>query len=422
MAALLILGGFLLIALSILWLIVLAFQVGILWGVGSLLPPVLLVFVMRYWRVARKAVLLAALGCVPLIAGFTQLYSTQPERVEALLNLSWLQTAEDASGAEAISLNGDLYGEPFKPQYGEFINGVLMLREGDGFFAQRELRITVPQQRVTQELSALRLDVLPQDKGELPEVEIMWRHTEQRLPETRRISGGYTLHLDVLKQSPNVLQGGFHLVLPRQFKTSMSGEVQLLTDHLHYIAGQVDRQFDALSTLEYVLSEYYQRRYRTEQVHVEPLPSTVTFSAPLELTAVAQINGVQHTEPVRLLKSAEQGWYVQGDQYPEWSKQPEKERAATLEPEQQVASVENQTEQAVDRRSGFSLQHLLANPAQYQHVQVHVQTVQGNQINGRFMHLNEHGALVISRALQAPGRVTFTLMPAEVERIRLLEP
>ena len=42
MDALLILGGLLLIVVGLIWLIVLAFGTGLLWGVGCLLPPVTL--------------------------------------------------------------------------------------------------------------------------------------------------------------------------------------------------------------------------------------------------------------------------------------------------------------------------------------------------------------------------------------------
>src|SRR5690606_17524902 len=107
MAALLILSGLLLIVLGLLWLILLAFQVSLLWGVGSLLPPILVVFIVRCWAVARKAVVLTALGFIPLIVGITQLASIDSSRVEALLNLSWLQPAEDTQPKVQIDLAGE---------------------------------------------------------------------------------------------------------------------------------------------------------------------------------------------------------------------------------------------------------------------------------------------------------------------------
>src|SRR5699024_1667500 len=82
--------GLLMIALGVLWLVVLAFQVSLLWGVGGLFAPVLLVFVARYWGIARKAGIFSALGLVPLVAGFAQLASLEAARGGARLSGDWL--------------------------------------------------------------------------------------------------------------------------------------------------------------------------------------------------------------------------------------------------------------------------------------------------------------------------------------------
>lgn len=419
MAALLILAGLLMIALGVLWLVALAFQVSLLWGVGSLFPPVLLLFIVRCWAVARKAVVFSALGVVPLVAGYTQLSSEQPERAVALLSLVWLQGISGVQEVDPISLNGELYGKAFNPNYGALFDGVLVLREGDDLFAQRELRISLPPSLIVEQPTALRLDVLPGDIGELPEIEIRWLQPEQGLPEARRINRAYSLHMDLQREPTNQLQGSFHLVLPRQFKTSISGEVRLQTDHLHYSDGQVDRHFDNSSTLEYVLKDFYQRRYKNAQVRLEPLPKTAEIVAPLELQVTTWIDGVSRSESVRMLKSAEHGWHVLGDQYPQWVKPSVQSIAETAASAQLVDQPEKTV---VDRRAGFSLQQLVANPLHYQRLQVHVRTVQGNQVEGQFMGLDERGALLISRAVQAPGRVTFTLLPAEIATITLLQP
>lgn len=418
MAALLILGGMLLIVLGLLWLIVLAFGVSLLWGVGSLLPPILLLFIISCWKVARKAVIFIALGFVPLIVGITQLASIDATRVEALLNLSWLQGAEATHSSTQIELNGELYGQPFRPQYGELIDGVLLLREGKDFFAQRELRIALPA-GTTVSPEGLRLDVLPQDVGELPDVEIMWLLPEQTLPEARRIGRGYTLHLDLQHQAPNLLTGNFHLVLPPQFKTSMSGEIQLLSDRLHYRHGQVDRSYDDVSTLEYVVHDYLERRFN-QDVIVEPFATPEAFTAPLDMEIKTYVAGQLRSVPVRFIKNANTEWAIENDSY--------SARSAPVLPAELVATVAEQIAQApktvrsVDRRLRFTLQRLLVNPAQYQYLQVHAATVQGNQVKGRFMGLDTEGALIISRELKAPGTVSFTLSPAEIAQITLLEP
>lgn len=418
MAALLILGGMLIIVLGVLWLIVLAFGVSLLWGVGSLLPPVLLLFIISCWSVARKAVVFIALGFVPLIVGLTQLASMDASRVEALLNLSWLQGDESTPNSTQIELNGELYGQPFRPQYGELIDGVLLLREGKDFFAQRELRIALPT-GTTVSAQGLRLDVLPQDVDGLPDIEIMWLLPEHSLPEARRISRGYTLHLDLQQQAPNLLTGNFHLVLPPQFKTSMSGEIQLLSDRLHYRDGKVDRSYDDVSTLEYVVHDYLERRFN-QDVIVEPFATPEAFTVPLAMDVKVYVGEQLRRVPVRFIKNANAEWAIENDTY--------SPRSAPVLPAELVASVAEQIAQApktvrsVDRRVRFTLQRLLVNPAQYQYLQMHVVTVQGNQVKGRFMGLDTEGALIISRELKAPGTVSFTFAPVEIAEITLLEP
>lgn len=65
MVALLILGGLLLIITGLVWLVMLAFGTSLLWGIGSLIPPINLAYALRHWRIARKAVVLGSMGAIP---------------------------------------------------------------------------------------------------------------------------------------------------------------------------------------------------------------------------------------------------------------------------------------------------------------------------------------------------------------------
>jgi uncharacterized membrane protein len=64
MTALLILGGILSIVGGI-WLLVVAFQTSVWWGLGSLLVPfVSLIFVIMHWQVSKKPFLISLAGTV----------------------------------------------------------------------------------------------------------------------------------------------------------------------------------------------------------------------------------------------------------------------------------------------------------------------------------------------------------------------
>lgn len=418
MDALLILGGLLLILAGLVWLVMRAFGTGLLWGWASLLPPFTLLYVLRHWRSARQALGLSALGFIPLIVGLSLLASQDSQRLHALLSLQWLKPEVQAPAELSIALHGELHGQPFLPQQGELLGSVLSLREGQDFFASRELVIRLPQP-VT---GALRLDVLPGDQGPLPEIEVSWLLPEQELPEARRLSHGYTLHLDLQPLPPNKLAGDFHLVLPAQFKTTLSGRVEVFRNGLRYRDGKVDRHIDSSDTLAYIIEDYLQRRFATRAVQLGDLPALPLPADSFELTVEAQINGQAQRLPMRLNKSASRGWVVEADRFA-----PLPERTVVT-PALQTQVMPMQTASSarisrpLDRRLRFSLEGLLRSPSRYENLSMRVSTARGNTAQGRFQGVDPQGRLVIRQRLSGSGTASYTLRPEEISTIELLEP
>lgn len=416
MDALLILGGLLLILVGLVWLVMLAFSTSLLWGWGSLVPPLTLVYVMRHWRTARKAVVLIALGAIPLVVGMVLMASQDASRLEAILSLRWLKEQPKAPAELEIRLHGELNGQPFNPQYAEMVDGVLSLREGEDFFARHEVKIRLPQAQK----APVQLDVLPEDKGQLPEVEISWLLPEQDLPEARRLSKGYTLHLDLQALPPNKLQGDFHLVLPPTFKTSLSGRLELFADRLRYQDGRLDTRFDSRETLAKVVDDYLQRRFATRLVQLAELPE-VTFPTTLvPLTVQARINGEAQSLELVLEKGG-RGWQVQGDNYPALP-EPRAAEAAKPAPKAEPAAMQA-ARPALDRRQRFSLARLQRNPEQYRNLSMRVSKAGGGTVEGRFVGLDADGSIRLSQQLGAGGgQASFDFKPEEIGRIELLEP
>ncbi|WP_417788125.1 MFS transporter [Stutzerimonas xanthomarina] len=416
MDALLILGGLLLIVAGLIWLIVLAFGTGLLWGVGSLLPPLTLLYIVRHWSIARKAVGLSGLGFIPLVVGFTLLANHEPERVAAIASLEWLETDEQTQSHQlGFRLHGRLDGRPFNPQFGSYIDGVLTLREGDQLFARQEVSIRLG----TEPSGAVQIDVLPGDVDPVPEVEINWMRPEQELPEARRIQSGYTLHLNLQPVPPNKLAGDFHLVLPAHYHTSLSGHVELFTDDLRYRAGQVDLTHDSAGTLAYVASDHLQRRFETRAVTIETLAPVSFPASSLVLSVQAKIERRARLFELNVSKG-DQGWAVENDSYPALSaaaETPLKVAAAQSEslPQSTAAS-------RVDRRQRFSLARLLRNPARYEHMQIRAQTKRGGVAEGRFKGLDPDGNLAIRQRLKGAGEAVFNLSPDDIVLLELLEP
>ncbi|WP_137817234.1 MFS transporter [Pseudomonas sp. 2FG] len=418
MDALLILGGLLLILVGLVWLVMLAFGTSLLWGLGSLLPPLTLVYVLRYWRIARKAVVLSALGFIPLVVGLTLLANHDAQRLEAILSLNWLKPEAPVPAELAIHLRGELNGQPFAPQQGELIDGSLSLREGQDFFASREISIRLPQPAS----GAVRVDVLPQDRGSLPEVQVSWLLPEQELPEARRLTHGYTLHLNLKPLAPNKLVGDFHLVLPPQFKTTLSGKVELFSDRLRYLDAKVDTRFDSRDTLAYVIEDYLKRRFATRVVQLASLPAVTLPATSVELEVDAQVNGQPQHVPLRLEKSQARGWVVQGDHF---SPLPAASAASVGSRQAVTGKPMPASEQAgrpPDRRLGFSLPRLQSSPSRYQNLNMRIVTERGSQAEGRFTGINPDGRIAIRRNLSGQGEASFAVRPEAIKTIELLEP
>ncbi|MFC5698521.1 MFS transporter [Pseudomonas sp. GCM10022186] len=417
MVALLILGGLLLIVAGLVWLLMLAFGTSLLWGFGSLLPPVALAYLLYHWRTARKAVALGAMGFIPLVVGLTMLAAQDPERLQAILSLRWLGEEQKAASELDIRLKGELNGQRFSPLQAELVDGILSLREGQDFYARRELTIRIGNQPE----GALRLDVLPQDPGPQPEIEISWLLPEQELPEARRIPRGYTLHLDLQPVAPNRLAGDFHLVLPPKFATTLSGHLELYANQLRYRDGQVDTAYDSRDTLAYVIRDYLQRRFATREVELAALPVLSLPAQELELEVEARVAGQVQRLPLQLVKSDLRGWRVQPDSFaplPVPGASPEASAAGS----EQAPSATAESAPPADRREQFSLQRLLSNPGQYQELGMRVYRVRGGTAEGRFAGLDGDGRILIRRNLGGAGAASFSLAVDEIERVELLEP
>ena len=418
MDALLILGGLLLILAGLVWLVVRAFATSLLWGCAALLPPLTLLFVLRHWRRARQALGLSALGFIPLVVGLTLLASQDSERMAAIISLRWLEPEAGTPRELNIELNGVLNGQPFAPQHGELIDGVLRLREGQDFFAHRELSIRLPQPVQ----GSVRVDVLPTDEGVLPEVELSWLQPEQELPEARRLSRGYSLHLDLQPLPPNRLVGDFHLVLPPRLKTTLSGKVELFSDGLRYRDGKVDRHVDSADTLAYVIEDYLQRRFNTRQVQLQPLAPQVLPAQVLELTVEARIDGQEQRLPIQLHKTDARGWAVQADRFPALPEGASVPAVSQTSAPPAQPEVEQKVSRPLDRRLRFSLEGLLRSPSRYHNLTMRVVTERGNTAEGRFQGVDQEGRIVLQQRLGGTGQASFRLRAEEVSRIELLEP
>ncbi|MCP8467152.1 MFS transporter [Pseudomonas sp. ZM23] len=412
MDTLLILLGLLLILAGYVWLIVQAFGRSLFWGIGSLLPPLALVFMLRHWARARHAIGLGALGCIPLVVGLTLLAAQDAARLEAILRLEWLHPEQPARPDLAIRLNGELNGKPFVPEQAELIDGVLSLREGEDFYAHREVQVRL----LAPVDGPLRLDVLPDDPGKLPEVEVSWLAPGQDLPEAIRLTRGYSLHLDLTPEAPNRMKGIFHLVLPAQMQTTLSGQVELYTNHLRYRDGEVDTRHDSQDTLAYVVRDYLQRRFSRRDIELGQLPRLEIRHSKLDVPVSFRVGDEPQELQLELVKSETRGWGVQDDRYPKLPDLP----PAPSRPSESALSVAPSRPANVPETGLITLQRLQAAPQRFTNRAMRVQTERGRLAEGVFVGLDHDGRLVIRHVMSGAGEASYILRPSEVVSIELL--
>ncbi|CAH0290712.1 hypothetical protein SRABI70_04043 [Pseudomonas sp. Bi70] len=412
MDALLILAGLLLILVGLVLLVMRGFATSLLWGWACLLPPLTLLFIVRHWRRAKQALGCCALGMIPLIVGLAVMAGQDPQRLEAIIGLQWLQPEQPASGELDIQLHGQLNGEPFAPQEGELIDGVLSLREGQDFFARRELSI----RGLPVGADGLRLDVLPDDPGQLPEIELSWLLPDQDLPEARQLKGGYTLHLDLRPEEPNHLVGEFHLVLPAQFQTTLTGKVELFRNGLRYQQGKLDRTVDSRDTLSYLITDYLQRRFATRDVQLAPLPLHDVTTGSLALDVQARVGGQEQRLPVRLSKHPQLGWRIDDDRFPELSRKDDSAPSAAA-----AKPVVSPPPMQPDARPELTLARLIAEPARYLNQSMRLFSEKGSAVQGQFAGVDEQGQLVLRQRLNGSGEARFTIAPADVVHVERID-
>jgi hypothetical protein len=208
--------------------------------------------------------------------------------------------------------------------------------------------------------------------------------------------------------------------LPAQFNTALNGEIELFTDQLRYVDGQVDRHFDSRDTITYVLKDYLQRRFNSRAVQIVKLPAFTFPANSLELEVAALVDGQPQQLSLLLSKSEPQGWSVQGDQFIGVPAVVEVQVAAP--PSITEAVKVAPTPRIGDRRLRFSLERLQRQPQRYVNLLMRVITVHGSAAQGRFVELNSLGRIVLRRELNGPGEASYILRPDEISQIELLEP
>lgn len=248
------------------------------WVAGSLLMPLMVpLYYRRHWDDLQLAGLLQAAGlAMGLAGGFMILFEEEVPRHftgrDSVLSSqgpgysgfvdsdrALLLLARHGSGTQ---VSGRLSGTAFVPDRVELIDGVLRLRQGHGFVPDLEVAVFLGES--AQVPGRLKRVVAPAD-AQAPEIQMTWQ-SAGREPVTRVIRGGYRLDLELVPMARGKLGGYVQLTLPDARESYVAGDVEVVTTHLRYRDGEVDRSFDHIDTLDFVAEEYLLTQYRSDDV------------------------------------------------------------------------------------------------------------------------------------------------------------
>tara|TARA_R110000850_G_scaffold183982_3_gene309552 strand:+ start:2158 stop:3156 length:999 start_codon:yes stop_codon:yes gene_type:complete len=220
MPALLILSGVFLIVLGWIWVAIAARHLPIARFLLALLAAPL-TLVLRGRGYSRPARLLILLGILLALAGAALLHREEPERFSQLLAGQWAATTE------SIGIDGELMGQPFRPERALWRGNDLVFEEGPPDRVRRSLAIRFDP--VSQPLASRALDRLPGDAGPWPELLLQWHTGALSQPGLLRVTDDYTLSLDFIPLAGQSVQVFLRLHLPTRPATLLSGEVILAT-------------------------------------------------------------------------------------------------------------------------------------------------------------------------------------------------
>lgn len=251
------------------------------WVAGSIfMPVVVLLYYRRHWDELWTGALVQAAGLVMAVAGLFMMFfqSAQPDglldagRGTVQSGVMAGQSSGFVDSERALKLlvrqgpgtrlQGRIHGQDFEPDRVDLIDGVLRMRQGGGFFPEREIAIVFGDAAVLGE--RIKRAVAP-GQADVPEVHVSWRDAQGQ-PQTDIIRRGYRLEVDLAPGARNRLSGYLQIVLPDRWESYASGDVDVITSHLRYRGDEVDRHFDHEDTLRYVAEEYLRSQYSAPDI------------------------------------------------------------------------------------------------------------------------------------------------------------
>jgi len=117
---------------------------------------------------------------------------------------------------------GMIHGQRFQLQDAILDNGILTLRQGKNFFADREIKIFTFKSS-NESLYGAHFEASTDKKYGVPHVHLSWMEKGKNLPKIKIYSGGYAMVLQFGQRQGDVLPGSIYVCLPDEHQSYVAG-------------------------------------------------------------------------------------------------------------------------------------------------------------------------------------------------------
>ena len=296
-----------------------------------LLPLASLSWVRTQWDRVRWAALCRLAGVALLVVGAAMLVLRQPEVLENPRQLFAASAPQELAGSrrldltsyvsaeEAIrvairedanpELSGRVLGQDFLPERVQLVDGVLSIRQGEGFFPDMEVRILFHEDPLP--VSARTTFRVRPEAEQPPEIHLSRRERGSAYPETTIIRSGYRMEMQ-LAPLGDQLTGFLQLILPDEKRSFLSGDFNAYTSNLRYRDGRVDIAHDHPDTLEHVARSYLEGRFSSGTIRSLEFADTrmESIRGSGRTMARLELDGGHVEERELVLDRTDVGWVV----------------------------------------------------------------------------------------------------------------
>lgn len=181
--------------------------------------------------------------------------------------LVWRESLEGVSTPEH-PVRGRIHGQPFLYETGQIEDGILALRQGKQFFADRQLQVFLFTKKG--EIPAGRSFVVTKEAGigTVPHVHLAWKEEGQDFPQHASFMRDYAMTLEFGRITGKKLPGRIYVCLPDELHSVIAGAFEVDVKGLIFAEGKPDLTIDSFEVLEYVGREFLQQQHPGQALDV----------------------------------------------------------------------------------------------------------------------------------------------------------